>query len=64
MWVEFRTVPTQMAAEMWKDTLESEGLPCRMLPQGDILEWQEEAPFILYVPKGREHVAQEILRKL
>jgi hypothetical protein len=64
MWVEFRTVSTQMAAEMWKDTLESEGLPCRMLPEGDILEWQEEASFILYVPKGREHVAQEILRKL
>ena len=64
MWVEFRTVPTQMAAEMWKDTLESEGLPCRMLPQGDILDWQETSPFVLYVPKGREHVAQEILRKL
>ena len=64
MWVEFRTVPTQMAAEMWKDTLESEGLPCRMLPQGDILDWQETSSFVLYVPKGREHVAQEILRKL
>lgn len=64
MWVEFRTVPTQMAAEMWKDTLESEGLPCRMLPQGDILDWQETSAFVLYVPKGREHVAQEILRKL
>ena len=64
MWVEFRTVPTQMGAEMWKDTLESEGLPCRMLPVGDILDWQESSSFVLYVPKGREHVAQEILRKL
>ncbi len=64
MWVEFRTVPTQMVAEMWKDTLESEGLPCRMLPVGDILDWQESSSFVLYVPKGREHVAQEILRKL
>ena len=64
MWVEFRKVPSLMMAEMWKDTFESEGLPSRILPVGDILEWSETAPFIVYVPKGREHVAEEILRKL
>ena len=64
MWVEFKKVPNQMAAEMWKDTLEAEGLPCRILPEGDILEWSERVPFVVYVPKGREHVADEILRKL
>ena len=53
-----------MMAEMWKDTFESEGLPSRILPVGDILGWSETAPFIVYVPKGREHVAEEILRKL
>ena len=64
VWVEFKQVPNQMAAEMWKDTLESEGLPCRILPIGDILSWSERVAFVIYVPKGREHVAQEILRKL
>ena len=64
MWVEFKRAPNQMMAEMWQDAFESEGLPSRILPDGDILTWSERSPFIVYVPKGREHVAEEILRKL
>jgi hypothetical protein len=64
MWVPFKRVPNLMMAEMWKDTLESEGLPCRILPESDIESWGERVPFVVYVPKGREHVAEEILRKL
>lgn len=64
MWVEFRKVPNLMIAEMWKDTFEGEGLPTRILPVGDILDWGEGVPFRVLVPKGREHVAEEILRKL
>lgn len=64
MWVEFKPAPNLMLAEMWKEVLEAEGLPARILPEGDILDWSELAPFKVYVPKGREHVAEEILRKL
>ncbi|MDP6070872.1 MAG: hypothetical protein QGG34_04805 [SAR202 cluster bacterium] len=64
MWVEYRTVPNLMIAEMWKDVLEGDGLPTKILPVGDILTWGERVPFKIYVPKGREHVADEILRKL
>ena len=64
MWVEYRTAPNLMIAEMWKDVLESDGLPTKILPVGDILGWGERVPFIIYVPKGREHVADEILRKI
>ena len=53
-----------MLAEMWKEVLEGEGLPTRILPEGDILNWAEKVPFKIYVPMGREHVADEILRKL
>ena len=53
-----------MMAEMWKDTFESEGLPSHILPVDGVLAWSETAAFIVYVPKGREHVAEEILRKL
>ncbi|MCS7206524.1 MAG: hypothetical protein NZ951_01085 [Dehalococcoidia bacterium] len=63
-WVPFKRVPNLMAAEMWKNTLEAEGLPTRILPEGDITHWREHCPFVVYVPKGREHVAEEILRKL
>jgi hypothetical protein len=64
MWVEYRTAPNLMMAEMWKDVLEGDGLPTKILPVGDIMEWSERVPFKIYVPKGREHVADEILRKL
>ena len=64
MWVEFKNAPNLMLAEIWKEVLEGEGLPTRILPVGDILDWGERTPFRVYVPKGREHVAEEILRKL
>ena len=64
MWVEYKTAPNLMMAEMWKDVLEGDGLPTKILPDTDILEWGERVPFKIYVPKGREHVADEILRKL
>jgi hypothetical protein len=64
VWVLFKKVDSQIVAEMWKDALESEGLPCRMLPEEEISKWSETGSFVLYVPKGREHVGEEIVRKL
>ena len=64
MWTEFKRVPNLMAAEMWKEVFEGEGLPTRILPEGDVLDWGGQVPFRVLVPKGREHVAEEILRKL
>ncbi len=64
MWIEYKTVPNLVSAEMWKDTFESEGLTTKILPVGDITSWGEQTSFKIYVPKGREHVADEILRKL
>ena len=64
MWVEFKRASNLMAAEIWKEALEAEGLPSRILPEGDIRDWSERVPFLIYVPKGREHVAEEIVRKL
>jgi len=49
---------------MWKELLEGEGLPAKLLPEGDIRNWNEKASFRVMVPRGREHVADEILRKL
>ena len=53
-----------MMAEMWKDALEGDGLPTKILPDGDITTWGERMPFRVLVPQGRKHVADEILRKL
>ena len=49
---------------MWKELFEAEGLPSRILPDGDITSWSETSKFIVYVPRGREHVADEIMRKI
>ena len=64
MWVDYRKAPNLMIAEMWKDVLEGDGLPTKILPEGYIMPWGERVPFRVLVPKGREHVADEILRKV
>ena len=64
MWVPIKKVNSQIVAEMWKDALESEGLPCRILPEQEISKWSETGSFVLYLPKGREHVGEEFVRKL
>lgn len=64
MWVEYKRTKSLMVAESWKKVLDGEGLPAKILPVGDILDWGEDVPFMVMVPKGREHVADEIIRKL
>ncbi len=64
MWVDFKKAPNLMTAEMWKNILEGEGLPTKIVPEGDIRTWGERVPYRILVPRGREHVAEEILRKL
>ena len=65
MWVEYRSALNLRTARMWKDLLDGEGLPAAIFPKGEeLLDWSEFCEFRIMVPKGREHVADEILRKL
>ena len=64
MWTDYKKAPNLMTAEMWKNLLEGEGLPSRIVPDGNILDWSEAIAYRILVPKGREHVADEIIRKL
>ena len=64
MWTDYRKAPNLQIAEMWKDVLEGEGLPTKIFPENGLLEWGERCPFRIMVPVGREHVADEIMRKL
>ena len=64
MWTDYKRASNLMSAQMWKDVLEGDGLPTKILPDGDIMTWSERSTFRVLVPKGREHVADEILRKL
>lgn len=64
MWTDYKKASNLMSAQMWKDVLEGDGLPTKIIPDGDIITWSERSTFRVLVPKGREHVADEILRKL
>ena len=62
MWVEFKTVPNLMSAEMWKDLFEAEGIPTRILPEGS--EVGEKAKYRVLVPELKKHLIEDILRKI
>jgi len=65
MWVEVKKAQSLMMAEMWKELFEGEGIPTRILPaSGEPPIGQESATYLVLVPKDRQHVISEVLRKL
>ena len=64
MWVEVKKAQNLMVAEMWKELFEGEGIPARILPASGKPMGQELATYLILVPKDKEHVIQEVLRKL
>jgi len=64
MWVEIKKVEGLKAAEEWKELFESEGIPTRILPvSGEVAE-RESATYLVLVPGDKEHIIEEVLRKL
>jgi hypothetical protein len=64
MWVEFKRVKGLKAANMWKKLYEGEGLPIRLLTERIEYLGDEFADYKICVPRSREHVAEEIERKV
>lgn len=62
MWIEIKTVPNLMAAEMWKELFEAEGVPTRILPQGS--DVGEKAKYRVLIPEIKKHLIEDILRKV
>ena len=63
MWVQIRSAPNLMIAEMWREFFEAEGIPTRLLADHNGIEKRELAGYRVYIPQEKEHVAQEVLRK-
>ena len=63
MWVQIKTAPNLMLAEMWKEFFEAEGIPTRLLAEPDSPLTGESAPYRVLIPEEKEHVVKEILRK-
>ena len=53
-----------MTAEMWKGLFEGEGIPTRILPASGEPMGQESATYRILVPEDKEHIIEEVLRKL
>ena len=64
MWVEVKKTQSLILAEMWKEFFEGEGIPARILPVSGMPIGQEFATYSVLVPKDKEHVIKDILRKL
>ena len=64
MWVEVKRAQSLMTAEMWKELFEGEGIPTRIMPVSGLPIGQELATYRVLVPKDKEHVIREVLRKL
>jgi len=64
MWVEIKTAPNLMLAEMWKETLEGEGIPTRIMPSSGLPIGREFDSYAVLVPRDKEHLIKDIMRKL
>ena len=64
MWVEVKKARSLMVAEMWQELFEGEGVPARIIPASGIPVGQEFTEYSVLVPKDKEHVIREVLRKL
>ena len=45
MWSDYKKLKNLQIAEMWKDLFEGEGLPAKIIPSGNILDWDEKYPY-------------------
>ncbi len=64
MWVKLMDAKNAYSAELWKELLNAEAVSVRVVPASGWREAAELEPHALYVPWGKTHVAQEILRKI
>ncbi len=64
MWVEVRKAPDLMLAEMWKELFEGEGIPTHILPVTGEAPDRELVTYRVLVPDDKQHLIEEILRKI
>ena len=64
MWTKLLETKNAYTAEIWKELLNAEAVSVRVVPASGWANAAELEPHVLYVPWGKTHVAQEILRKI
>ena len=64
MWVQVKSAPNLMIAEMWKELFEGEGVPTRVLPDADKPCVGAQTGYRVFISQEKVHVIEEVLRKL
>ena len=64
MWKKVRVVKNLMLAQMWKDLFEGEGVPTRLLPDDGSLKMSDTSSYQVLIPSDKQHLIEEILRKI
>ena len=65
MWIQVKSAPNLIIAEMWKEFFEGEGIPTRILPDREKKSGSGElASYRILVSQEKVHVIEEVLRKL
>ncbi len=64
MWTKLMETKNAYTAEIWKELLNAEAVSVHMVPVSGWANAAELEPYTLYVPLGKTHVVQEILRKI
>ena len=64
MWAKLIDTKNAYSAEIWKQLLNAEAISVRVVPQSGWSNAADLEPHEIYVPWGKVHVAEEILRKI
>jgi hypothetical protein len=63
MWAKFMETENAYSAQIWKELLNQCAVSVRVVPRSGLRKGSEFEPHDIYVPWGKLHVAEEILRK-
>jgi hypothetical protein len=58
MWIEIKTENSLTDARRWKELIEDEGVPARLLPP----RGPEQGVYRVLVPQDKEHIVKAVLR--
>jgi hypothetical protein len=64
MWVEIKKIEGLKEAEKWRNLFEDEGVPTRILPASGETAPRKSDTYLVLVPGDKEHIIEEVLRKL
>jgi hypothetical protein len=64
MWIKLLEARNAYMADMWRELFNAEALSVRVVPASGWANAADLELYTIYVPWGKTHVAEEVLRKI